>query len=135
MKMFKEFTVRYVWPFLLALSAYFAAIHQIFLIVGVLVITDTITGVYAAVRRGDPITSSKFKRVVVKMFFYQLSVIVAFFVDKIFPDNSQLIVRAVAVAIAVTEVKSFSENMKFITGMDIWASVMGYITTNKGKNP
>src|SRR5690606_3686520 len=95
-----------------------APVQAIMLVVGFMIFADTITGIWAAHRRGEVISSSGFRRVIVKMAMYQLAVLSAFFIEK-YIGVSIPILKGVAGAIALSELSSVLENIQVITGIKI----------------
>lgn len=65
----------------LSIVSFFAPIGLILLLVGVMIGLDTITGVIAAKKRGDKVTSRGLSQVIIKMLIYQLSVITLYILD------------------------------------------------------
>lgn len=99
-----------------------APIKAIMYSVGALVVADLVTGIAAAHKRGEKITSQGLKRSVVKTLVYQLAVIIGMVVDNhLIPGIGVL--KVVSGLIAVTEVKSIAENIKVLTGIDVWAAL------------
>lgn len=95
-------------------------------IVVFLVLADWITGVTAAKRRGEKITSKGFRRTVEKMLLYFISILASEGMRRVFAVNIPITYMA-ALAIAVTEFKSNIENVESVTGVKIWASIKDVI--------
>lgn len=102
----------------IALLAIFAPIHHLLLSTGVMIFADLVTGVYAAYKRGEPITSSGLRRTVTKMFVYELSIVLAFIAEHYISDILPFVKMASAM-IAVTELKSIYENLNSISGINL----------------
>jgi len=112
-------TVLYVWmkAAVLSLVGFFAPIHTLIFALGALVLIDFITGIYAAAKREEKITSSGMKRTVAKGLLYQLAILAGYVFDTITPELG-FVARVVAVTIAVVEMKSILENVASVTGVD-----------------
>ena len=103
----------------------------------VLVIIDMRTGVKAAKKRGEAITSKCRKRSVDKAASYFYLVIAALIVEKAVlveaPFPVPLLYMASALCAAV-EFKSISENVYTVTGVNLWTRVKDVLLPSKNKN-
>jgi len=95
-------------------------VHSVMLAISALVILDLITGLWAAKKNNEVITSTGLKKTVTKTLVYQMSIIAAFVIEKFLLEDVPT-VKVVAGLIAVTEGKSFFENIHRISGVDFWA--------------
>jgi len=109
-----------------------APVRSTMIAVGVLIFLDMLTGVWASRKNGEPITSSGFKKTVAKMFLYQCSVIVGFLMEHYLLDGVP-VVKVIGGIIALTEGKSFFENVNRITGTDFWVEAINKIQTSTVK--
>ena len=109
---------------LLALVAVFAPVQSMLLAVGALIAIDFVTGVWRAVKQHEPITSTGFRRSIAKMVAYQLAVISAFVLERYMLADALPAAKIVASVVGITEVKSIFENLRLITGIDLWAQVL-----------
>jgi phage-related holin len=98
-----------------ALLSIIAPVQAVMLTVGFLIFTDTVTGIMAAKKRGEKLSSSGFRRVVAKMLTYQLAVLSGFFVETYIGVGFP-VTKAVAGAIAISELSSMVENIQVVTG-------------------
>lgn len=104
------------------LAVFFMDIHAALIAVGFLIMADTFTGMWAAHKRGENITSRKMGRVTSKLILYPLGVIIA----KVAEDYLSPAIPWVAVTtgiIAAVEVKSNFENIGDILGFNLWKRV------------
>jgi len=101
-----------------ALLSIIAPVQAVMLTVGFLIFGDTLTGIFAARKRGEKLSSSGFRRVVAKMLTYQLAVLSGFFVETYIGVGFP-VTKAVAGAIAISELSSMIENIQVITGTKI----------------
>jgi len=99
-------------------------IQATMLSIGVLVLLDLITGLWAAHKNGEVITSQGIRRTVSKTLAYQMAVIASFIMEQQFLMGIP-VVRVVSGLIAVTEFKSLMENITKITGLDFMKEMIG----------
>ena len=104
--------------------AILAPIKAVMIAVGVLVIADMITGVWAAIKRSEKITSAGFRRTVSKLVIYQIAIITGFVVEHYLVDGSIPIVKIIGGVIGLVELKSVLENANSISGTDIFQLIL-----------
>lgn len=97
-----------------------APIHAIMIVTGCLIVADLITGVWAAVKKGDKISSAALRRTVSKFCIYQIAIISAFIVQKFMLADLIPASNIVASAIGLVELKSILENASKILGADVF---------------
>lgn len=113
----------FLWFLLVSCFAALAPIHPILLTVGVLIVSDTILGVWAAKRMRVPITSARLRDTVSKMFIYHIVLVSGFCVEHTLIDFVP-IVKISASMIALVELKSLYENAGMILGRPIFAELI-----------
>jgi hypothetical protein len=99
--------------------------------IGVLIVIDTITGIWKAKKLGDKITSRKLSSIISKLGLYELTVIMFFLIDKFILNDIILqffsvplmLTKIVALVLASIEVMSINENYKIVKGIDLWQSM------------
>lgn len=106
------------------LFALVAPIQAVMTTVGFLIITDLLTGSWAAYKRGEKITSAGLRRTLSKMLIYQLCIISAFFIERHILQETLPICKIVAGVIALVEFKSLLENSNSILGVDIFKELI-----------
>lgn len=116
----------------LAVIAIFAPVHTIMIGAGVLIIIDLVTGLLAAWKTKEKITSNGLKRTVIKMLVYQLAVITGFIVQTYMLHDSFEVTKIVAAVIGLVEAASILENLNRINGAPIFRSLINKINE---KNP
>src|SRR5690606_10180827 len=100
-----------------ALAGYFLPsedLKKLAIITFATVLFDTVTGMIAAGREGEPIQSRKFSRVDAKLLAYPIAVMMATMIVDVIPGASQLYPAAAAAALALifaTEALSVIENL------------------------
>ena len=98
----------------------FAPIQPLLITVGVLIAADTVTGIMAAKKRGEKITSAGLGRSIVKMFVYQTVLITGFLMEKyLLQDTGIPILKLISGVIGLTEFISLLENTETLTGVDL----------------
>jgi len=111
--------------------AFFLPISGILIMIGVLIIIDTITGIWKAKKIGDKITSRKLSAIISKLALYEITVIMFFLIDQFILNDIILtffsvpfmLTKIVALILASIEVMSINENYKVVKGIDLWQSM------------
>jgi phage-related holin len=109
---------------LLATLAAFSPIKMVIITVGVLIMADLTTGILAARKRGEKISSSAMRRTISKMFIYQLTIICGFMLETNILSNIIPVAKIVAGVIGMVEFKSILENANTIVGGDIYKMIL-----------
>lgn len=108
----------WAYALLVAAIAWATPVGPLLGLVGVLLTADTLTGIAAAVKRKESITSRRLSRVVWKAVAYQCAVISGFALEGLFPGLLP-VAKLCATAIALVEAHSIAENVKSVTGVDL----------------
>jgi len=90
------------------------------------VFADTVTGIMAAKKRNEPITSKGLYRTSQKVVTYFCGIMIFHGASITFGLPSQ-IVYSVSFLISFTELYSISENIKSITGVNIGTAILKFI--------
>ena len=114
-----------------SLLALFAPIQTMLLSTGALVICDLITGVMAARKAGQPITSKGIKRTVVKLLVYDLAILLAHITEVYLTQHSIPVLNVVTSIIGITELKSCLENLQKISGSGVVTLILDRISSAK----
>ena len=120
MKTIKIFGINCLCPESIAFLLFFlydikASIYAIFF----LIFADTVTGIWAAIKKNKKITSRKAGRIISKLLLYPLAIIVAKVTQKYLTPEIPWI-HVTSGIIAIVEIKSVFENMSIILGYDLW---------------
>lgn len=107
----------------------FAPLKPVLLATFALVIADFITGVIAAYKRGEPITSSGFKRTVGKLLIFQAAIICAFITEIYLTGDLAPVQKMVAAFIGLTELTSIAENLNSISGGSLLKALISKISS------
>lgn len=107
----------------------------------ILTIFDLISGIYAAYKRGEKISSRAMSMTVSKVIFYNIAIFTGVGFQYLLNDTLP-IVKIIASFIGLIESKSIYENIGYILGIDFWTALKGYISRTpsilnklKEKNP
>lgn len=114
----------YVGEILAFLAIFFLELAPALIAIGFLVMADTFTGIWGAMKNGGyrAVTSRKAGRIVAKLVLYPLCIIVA----KVSQTYLTPLIPWVDVTLgilAMIEVKSIFENVSIILGYDLWKRV------------
>ena len=111
--------------------AFFIPISGILIMIGVLIIIDTFTGIWKANKLEDKITSRKLSAIISKLALYEVTVIMFFLIDRFILNDIILtffsvpfmLTKIVALVLSSIEVMSINENYKVVKGIDLWQSM------------
>ena len=111
--------------------AFFLPISGILLMIGLLIIIDTITGIWKAKKLGEKITSRKLSSIISKLALYEVTVIMFFLIDRFILNDIILtffsvpfmLTKVVALVLSSIEVMSINENYKAVKSIDLWSSL------------
>ena len=125
----KEFALKS----LMVIGAVLAPIKMVMITVGFLILADLITGIWAAIKRGEEINSSAMRRTISKMFVYQITVIGGFLLETYILSGSVPVSKIVAGVIGMVEFKSVLENSNVIVGDDVYAIILKKLGSDNDK--
>lgn len=117
----------------LAIFAIFAPVHTVMATVGALICIDLISGIMAARKRKEPVTSAALRRTLSKMIIYQIAVISGFLAEHYMLGDSLPIVKLIAATIGLVEMKSILENLNDINGAPLFASIISSLGSKNDK--
>lgn len=123
------------------LLLFLAPIQGLILVVGIVVVLDTFTGIYKSVKKEGwkSIRSRKLSNIISKMLLYEICIIALFPIDKfllnelIFPlvSISYFSTKISCVAIILVELTSIKENIEEALNIDIWKTLKDFIKRAK----
>ncbi len=108
----------------LSILAVFAPIKAAIITILVLVMVDLITGISAAKKRKDPITSAGFRRTIVKLVVYEGAMMLGFIAQKYLMEDSVPVANIISGFIGITELKSCLENMNTLSGTNVLETIV-----------
>jgi hypothetical protein len=114
------------WLFksLLVIISLLAPIKPIIITVFVLISADFLTGMWAAVKRGEKISSAEMRRTVSKFLVYSVAVVIGFLVEKYLLGDVFPVSKLISGTIGIVELKSLLENCNTILGRDMFEQVI-----------
>lgn len=118
----------------LASLAALAPIKMVMITVGVLIMADLVTGIWAALKLGEKVSSAAMRRTVSKMFIYQLAVICGFMLETYILDGIVPVAKIVAGVIGMVEFKSILENSNYIVGGDLFKIIIAKLGSDNDPN-
>jgi phage-related holin len=111
-----------IWQFLMPIGDFI-------ILISILLIADFITGVMAAKKRGEKITSKGWRRTVVKIGVYALAIILTQYLKVTFIKDWDInLARSVALFIVTIETKSIDENFEELTGISLLTKILTKIS-------
>lgn len=118
---------------MIAILAVFAPAQPVLITVGFLILSDSITGIWAAKVRGEPITSAKLRNSISKSIIYMIAVLSAFAIETTILSGIIPIMKIVAGMIAMTELISILENGNTIVGGNIFRALIAKLGSENAK--
>ena len=111
--------------------AFFLPISGILLMIGVLIVIDTVAGIWKAKKIGEKITSRRLSAIISKLALYELTVIMFFLIDRFILNDILLtffsvpfmLTKVVALVLSSIEVMSINESWKQVHQLDLWSSL------------
>lgn len=120
-----EFLAKHIVILAIAATAILTPAVPIIVFTGILIFSDTITGIWAALKRGEKVTSKGLGRTVTKMCLYSLVIGLTFAFEHFFTALQIIHMGQIASGyICLVELKSIYENVSSITGLDIWTHLL-----------
>lgn len=120
-----------LWIWITAILAIFAPIKAAAASALVLVIADLITGVIAAYKRGEPITSGKLKVTIVKLFVYEAAILLAFLAQTYLTGSVLPVCNLATSVVGLTEMKSVLENLDSMAGGSFFKVLIRRVNRSK----
>lgn len=130
-----ELMGKHIAALLIAITAILTPAVPIIIFTGVLIFSDTATGIWAAVKRKEKITSRALGRTATKIVLYSAVILLTFGFEVFFPALQYVHMGQIASGyICLVELKSIYENVSDITGLDIWSHLVGKIEKLRSSN-
>ena len=124
--------IKFIEASILAGVAVFAPIQSLLTTSAVLILVDLITGIIAAMKQKEPITSAGLRRTVTKIFVYETAVMMAFLVEHYMSDALPF-VKMASTMIAIVELKSVYENLNTIGNNQLLKSLIDNLGSSNHK--
>ncbi len=114
--------------------AFFAPVHKLMYMTVILIGFDLVTGLWAAVKRKERISSTKLRRTVAKTIAYQTAIMLSAIVEWFFLPEIPSI-RIVSAMIGITEATSVLENLESVTGLKFREAVISKLQGKRDEQP
>lgn len=114
--------------------AFLLPIKLVIITAGVLILADLFTGILAAKKRGEKITSAALSRTVAKMAVYQTVIITGYMLQVNLLGNVVPVINLVGSVIGMVEFKSIVENANTILGADIFKELIKRMSSKNDAN-
>jgi hypothetical protein len=108
---------------ILSLLAVFAPIQNLLIAIVSMVAADTLTGIIAAFKKKEPISSAKLRQSISKVFVYEVAICVGFIAETYISDYLP-VVKIISAMISMVELKSIYENLNVISGSNLLSDVI-----------
>ena len=115
----KDLLQKYALPVLAYFASYFSPAYPMMMAIGFFLVADFITGIMAAKKRGEDISSKKMRPTITKGIGYMIAILVAHVFQQNFLTDIEVL-KIVSGLIAFIEVKSLDENFRDITGKSLF---------------
>lgn len=125
----------YLKNLLLSIGVVLAPIKMSLLAVFILCVVDLVSGILAARKRGEVITSYGIRRTVLKLFIYESSIICAFLVEMYLTGPDLLILKLVTSLIGLAELKSVLENLNTLSEGSLLKAILDKLSVVDVKPP
>ncbi len=127
----------YIFSLLVGLLVFFTPIQGLIISVGIVIIFDTVTGIYRSVKKRGwkSISSHKLSNIINKMLLYELSLIFLYPIDK-FVLNDLLLnlvsveffaTKLACVLLILVEITSIKENIEQALEINIWQNLKAFL--------
>jgi hypothetical protein len=125
--------MRYIEALAISLLAVLAPIQAVMITVGTLIMFDLITGVAAALKRGEKVSSAALRRTISKMFIYNICVVSGFIFEKYLMGDFIPVTKIIASTIGAVDLKSIVENADVLNGSPIFVSLIKALGSQNDK--
>jgi phage-related holin len=119
---------------LLATAAVFMPIKAMLLSIVMLTLVDLVSGIGAAIKRKEPITSSGLKRTIIKLLVYLCVACLGYVVETYMTGDIIPLAKIMSGLVGITELKSILENTEEITGIPMLQLLIDKLSQQQGPN-
>lgn len=130
MEKIKDWILQHLSSIIIAILTVLSPMFGIMIVTGLLIAFDFISGIAAAHKRGEKITSRKMSNTISKIIFYNLALFTSMGVQYLVSDLIPISKLIIGV-IAMVEAKSIYENIGFVLGIDFWSAIKSYLNRNQ----
>lgn len=129
----KDVANKYLFPLILSALSVFAPIKGMIITVFISIIVDLITGILAAKKRGEKITSAALRRSVSKLLIYETALLVSFLVETYLLSDSIPITKLVGGILGSVEMLSIYENLNVVSGNNLFGRLISLLGSHNDK--
>ena len=122
---FDSLTSFYIYV-ITGVAVFFAGILTAMIVMGFLIIADTVSGIIASVRAGEPFSSRKLANMASKFLLYQLVIISAHAID-LYMIGLPMLLTATLSGLSLIEFTSIVENVDKATGINLWSYIRNVV--------
>lgn len=122
---FDSLTSFYIYV-ITGLAVFFVGILTAMIVMGFLIIADTVSGIIASVRAGEPFSSRKLANMASKFLLYQLVIISAHAID-LYMIGLPMLLTATLSGLSLIEFTSIVENVDKATGINLWSYIRNIV--------
>ena len=112
--------------FLLAI-AYFTPIAEMVIVMLIFLLLDTISGIWASLKKGEKLESHKLRKTVYKIIWYTVAVMLSWMMEKTFSLSWSNLSSLVCGFVCFVELKSIFENATRITNEPVFMKILKII--------
>lgn len=120
----KSLFLKHLEPTIIALLAVFAPVKAVLLVTGFVIFVDLVTGIMAARKRKEKISSAALRRTISKMVIYQTAILTGFLIETYLTGDLAPITKIVASIIGVTEGISIFENLNTLSDNKLFNEIL-----------
>ncbi len=124
--------MKYIEGFMVSILAIFAPIQASLVALFVLILMDLFTGVWAASKRGEKVTSAGLRRSVSKIVVYEIAVVMGYVAEHYLLTDFLPLAKLIMGTITMVELKSLFENLDVISGQPLLHSLINKIGSKNG---
>lgn len=111
---------------LASLLIIFTPLFPVCITIGILIAIDFLIAVYKSYKLNQPITSRKMSNTISKAVLYQVAIISSFLAETYILTGIPL-TKIISGFIALTELKSISESITELTGVNYWVKIQEFL--------
>ena len=108
----------------LLVIAYFTPITEMVIVMLIFLILDTISGIWASLKKGEKLESHKLRKTVYKIIWYTITVMLSWMMEKTFSLTWSNLASLVCGFICFVELKSIFENVTSITNEPVFMKIL-----------
>lgn len=112
--------------------AFFAPTIPMIVMIGFMVICDSVTGILASRKKGIGFVSGKLRDTADKFISYGIGVLIAYLIQVLLiPDFPAL--KSITALICYIELKSINENIEVVTGLNLFKGILNVLNIKNKK--